>query len=353
MANWTDLFGTGTPTLATVLTTLNQPGSHTVISIDNTATLDSTAFGKLHKVSETSATFDITLPAASGNAGKRIGFLGDNTTNLTKAIRVLPASGTVDNQNWLMIVAERFVIVECDGTNWKIAAQNEFKLAANLEILISNAMSIATINEWLGYAPKNLGNKELTFNFNNGTGSPKTYTVTTAFLIKGYHNGLLNISGDMAFAAFTNAQGVYFDASGNETSIFKFEELRCRTYVQGFAGVIKGDANYNAVFFAINCPGYISIGYFAFGSTSTTKGLGIQAYYCQSIDIWNCTVADFFYAFQMAALCHLMSSDNRTLTTHTSQYGLVAGGNSAIGKYSTQPTGSVSNESATTGGVIR
>lgn len=67
--------------------------STNIVLVSGAVTLDSTAFGKIHSCSGTSANYTITLPTAVGSAGKMIAFKGEKVSALNKAI-TLDGSGS-------------------------------------------------------------------------------------------------------------------------------------------------------------------------------------------------------------------------------------------------------------------
>lgn len=91
--------------------------SRTEVSITGATTLTSSAFNKMHLCSGTSADYTVTLPAASGNAGKVIGFRMANA--LTKLV-TLDGNGseTIDGITTRILWSQESAILQCDGTGW-------------------------------------------------------------------------------------------------------------------------------------------------------------------------------------------------------------------------------------------
>jgi len=88
-----------------------------VVSITGTTTLTSNAFGQLHQCSGTSANYAVTLPAASGNAGKIISF--QMVSGLTKLVTITGnGSETIDDSNTRIMWANETAVLYCDGTAW-------------------------------------------------------------------------------------------------------------------------------------------------------------------------------------------------------------------------------------------
>ena len=91
------------------------------ILISDTATA---TIGRMHVCSGTSADYTVTLPAASGNTGKLIGFRMSNA--LTKLVTLDgSASETIDGSLTRVMWKDEVAILRCDGSNWaKIAGKS-------------------------------------------------------------------------------------------------------------------------------------------------------------------------------------------------------------------------------------
>lgn len=104
------------------------------VSITAAITLTSTAFGKMHKISDagTPADYTVTLPAASGNAGKIIGLrVAGNATKLF----TIDGNGseTIDGETVRVLWAGEVAILECDGTGWTKIAGKTIPMMCRLE----------------------------------------------------------------------------------------------------------------------------------------------------------------------------------------------------------------------------
>ena len=95
-----------------------------IVSVTGNVTLTSTAFGKLHVCTGTTADYTITLPAASGNTGKIITFQMSNA--LTKLVTLDGnASETIDGALTRIMWANEAATLYCNGTGWtKIAGKS-------------------------------------------------------------------------------------------------------------------------------------------------------------------------------------------------------------------------------------
>ena len=134
------------------------------VSITAATTLTSTAFGKMHVCSGTTADYTVGLPAVSGNAGKIIGFR--MASSLTKLI-TLDGNGTetIDGELIRTMWARETAILMCDGTEWiKIAGKSipfniRLQLQDNNDALdraqqiSSDAMTKVLHNEFLASVP--------------------------------------------------------------------------------------------------------------------------------------------------------------------------------------------------------
>lgn len=86
---------------------------------------------RMHTCSGTSADYTVTLPAASGNTGKLIGFR--MATGLTKLVTIDGnASETIDGATTRVMWAGESAILLCDGSNWFKVAGNTIPMATRL-----------------------------------------------------------------------------------------------------------------------------------------------------------------------------------------------------------------------------
>ena len=90
-----------------------------VVSITGGTTLTSSAVGRMHHCTGTSADYTVTLPAASGNAGKLIGFRMGSAAGLTKLVTLDGnASETIDGALTRVMFSQETALLFCDGSNW-------------------------------------------------------------------------------------------------------------------------------------------------------------------------------------------------------------------------------------------
>lgn len=134
---------------------LLSPLRQTEISVTDAVTA---TIGRMHLCSGTSADYTVTLPAASGNTGKMIGFRMSSA--LTKLVTLDGnSSETIDGAATRIMWAGETAILMCDGSNWfKIAgktipmkctlylnATNQlFDADTNTKILLAHSLSSGT-----------------------------------------------------------------------------------------------------------------------------------------------------------------------------------------------------------------
>ncbi len=113
------------------------------VSVTTTATL---TIGRMHVCSGTSADYTVTLPAASGNAGKLIGIR--MASGLTKLVTVDGnASETIDGATSRVMWAGESAILLCDGSNW-------FKIAGKSCPMLAVAAMVTGVSAPSGTATK-------------------------------------------------------------------------------------------------------------------------------------------------------------------------------------------------------
>jgi hypothetical protein len=111
------------------------------VSVTGVTTLNSTAFGKLHQCSGTSADYAVTLPAVSGNGGKVIAF--QMSTALTKLVTITGSgTETIDGSNTRIMWAGETATLYCDGTSWTKIGGKTIPMVAGQTV--STTQSVAT-----------------------------------------------------------------------------------------------------------------------------------------------------------------------------------------------------------------
>ena len=102
---------------------------NTEVAISGTTTLTSTAFGKNHIITG-GADYTVTLPAASGNSGKIIGFRVTGS-----ALFTIKASGSelIDGENERVMWKDESAVLLCDGSGWTKVAGKSIPFVINGE----------------------------------------------------------------------------------------------------------------------------------------------------------------------------------------------------------------------------
>lgn len=118
--------------------------NYTEVSITEAASLDASAFGKMHVCTGTSVDYTIDLPAASGNAGRIIGFRMSSA--LTKLV-TLDASGgeLIDGITTRIMWASEVAILMCDGVGWIKVGGKSIPMQCTLDL---GATSILAVNTY-------------------------------------------------------------------------------------------------------------------------------------------------------------------------------------------------------------
>lgn len=111
-------FSAGTQTVSVVADALAQGVSGAFGMYETSVTGTATAaIGTMHVCSGTTSDYTVTLPAASGNAGRLIGFR--MASGLTKLVTIDGnASETIDGAATRIMWAGESAILLCDGSNW-------------------------------------------------------------------------------------------------------------------------------------------------------------------------------------------------------------------------------------------
>jgi hypothetical protein len=116
-------------------------GNGSDVSVTGAVTLTSSAFGKMHVCTGTSADYTVTLPSPSGNTGRMIAFR--MSASLTKFVTLSTPSGAIDGVSTRVMWAQETAILYCDGTNWTKVSGKSRPLMASGEngagVTVSNA----------------------------------------------------------------------------------------------------------------------------------------------------------------------------------------------------------------------
>lgn len=220
---------------------------------------------------------------------------------------------------------------------------NTTKLLVSVNVNITAGMTAAQIQALIDAQPKNLNGYNISFLF-----ADATYTLTSQLLFNGFKGGTVFIKGNTGESGLHTNQAVVLD--GSASSLYPIAIYNCdRVDISNIKVMIKTDAASWAGIICYQTRYLYVTGCYILGN-GTTYGHGIlllgstasidTSYFSNTLNgIWTST-------------SHVYSNGNDDTGTAPA-YGLASTAGSTIGKNGTQPAGSTSNESATTGGVIR
>jgi hypothetical protein len=213
------------------------------------------------------------------------------------------------------------------------------------------SMSTATIQSILNHIPRYIPyGITLTVQFNDGT-----YTLTAPLTITGFFGGgQLNIQGNISEAnatALHTTQSVFLDFSGQSpcNGLYISGNSVLNIFVKNFK-IAVSSANDNNGILAIDNSCQLTIDYNYIYGTAITEGRGIS-FVRNSGWAVNNYVSTLLYG--ITAVQAFVASRTNDDTGTSPAYGLYATRAAVIGKDSTQPTGSTSDEITDSGGVIR
>ncbi len=101
--------------------------------------------GAMHHCTGTSADYTVTLPAASGNAGKMLGFRMGPVAALSKLVTLDGNSTeTIDGATTRIMWADETAILLCDGSNWFKVAGKSIPMFCLMHRSAANQTGVAT-----------------------------------------------------------------------------------------------------------------------------------------------------------------------------------------------------------------
>lgn len=202
----------------------------TLVSITGATVLTSTAFGKVHVCTGTSADYDLTLPTAAGSTGQRITIKG--AAALTKVVTVLcNGAETIDGYTTRKLSTNGLFVVMSDGTNWVMV--NEVGSWIPFPGHNSTGFSASpTVAAKFFRVGKNAVYEYFCVGF--GTSNATTYTVAAPFPAKAAKDEMCYIAnsgtiavgrytmtaGSATITLFSTLAGNAFTASGNKLARF-------------------------------------------------------------------------------------------------------------------------------------
>lgn len=121
---------TGFPTYDLFSTLVNSP-----VSVTGTTSLTSSAQGKLHICSGTSANYTISLPTSGMSTNGIITFQMASIANLSKLVTLDAGSGkTIDGSQTRIMWADETAILKWDGSNWQKLAGKSIPMIGHMSI---------------------------------------------------------------------------------------------------------------------------------------------------------------------------------------------------------------------------
>lgn len=91
---------------------------NSTVTIGSTITLTSGSFGKIHVCTGTASNYTITLPSPTGNSGRFIGFLMDNSLTQMVTISTGSVGDSIDGAASHVLWKNETAILMTNGTNW-------------------------------------------------------------------------------------------------------------------------------------------------------------------------------------------------------------------------------------------
>lgn len=247
----------------------------------------------------------------------------------------------------ILIIDGEIAHVTDTSLNTSVANAGGGGLTTNTTIDLLVADSTAAKQAKIDAVPKNAsGAYTTTFTFADGT-----HTETGTLTFEGFTYPIVIQGNDSDLAGLNTSQSVTIDASIVDAGAIKITD--CSNVSVKFLKIIIPDSasTTSRGVWAVNCSYIdISFNYIAgSGKTNTSRGLnltGCGSAYMQNNYVDNVNVGIESY------ISMLFSNINDDTST-APNYGLFASGGGVVGKNGTQPTGTISNEGTSTGGVIR
>lgn len=219
------------------------------------------------------------------------------------------------------------------------------------EINFNNGMTAAAMQVMISACHKCIPyGSALSFQFADGN-----YTMTSALTWGGFYGGgTLEIKGNLGDGtALSTTQSVYLDFSGQDCDGLKIDACRLKHIrFRNLKIRVKSTVGNNNAMYVTNSPCYT---YFQYGyilGTGATKSAAFDTNIFSITDIFKTYFSNIQVAIFSENLGHVYSRENDD-TGVLPQYGLYANRGGLIAKNSTQPAGSVANETIVSGGEIR
>lgn len=269
LGKWTLTSGSFVDVLASAATASSSSSGgdllSTLLQAEISVTAGSTAtLGAMHVCSGTTADYTVTLPAASGNAGKMVGLRMDPA--LTKLVTIDGnASETIDGATTRVMWAGETAILHCNGTSWtkiagksipmicKLAPTGTQSSTANTEVKISLSSAV----------------------FDNASmGNTSTYRITCR------RTGTYNLHAAIMYVASGGANSVQIRVYKNGGTLYFQPHARTESSINFMAEASKKA-------FAVTAADYFELYSYLSAATGTTDvSLGLTSMTLEEIITW-------------------------------------------------------------------
>jgi hypothetical protein len=225
--------------------------------------------------------------------------------------------------------------------------RRQTKITANTTVNLNATMSAATIQGLINAVPKNLGTHTLTIKFGAGT-----YNLDNHITLSGFYNGIMYVMGNTVTWNMHDDQDTILDFTSNSTSGLLLDRLSAKCYVISLKLMLNPTASNVYGIHVETSPGYMALYYNYISGSVDTAGEAVHVSASGTVAVKDTYLEGFYAGIRSQYSSGVLSLHNLSKTNQP-KYGLLAADNGSIGKSSSQPTGSVANEAALGGGVIR
>jgi len=215
-------------------------------------------------------------------------------------------------------------------------------------INFNNSMTATEIQDEINavsrYIPPNIA---ITFQFADGT-----YNLDNQLVFNGFFGGgVLNIYGKVSEgdSLHTN-QAVHLNFNNDTTGLWIYGCFLSQFRVQNLK--VTCDDGYNCLYLLQNEYGIVLSNYFIHNGNSSSASAGIHAVGNGTTRVRNNYFSGNYMGIYSNHASYIYSEINDDTGTQP-KYGLLARLSGVIGKASTQPAGSISNENIASGGIVR
>lgn len=228
--------------------------------------------------------------------------------------------------------------------NWKAFEPSDIMETKNRTITVSNTMTTAEIQSAIDGIKRNLGGRDISFVFNNGT-----YTLSQRLVFSGFYNGILLVYGeDGVTSSKSTSQNCYIDSSAVTNIQFYFFHCDAKIYFSN----IKLKYTANNSYYGVKATGCKELCvYGCYFTTTTTTGNAVGSDGNSYLSIYGNYFTYGNSAVRSGGGSHVWIYTS-TSTGSLPSYAVVAMHGARIHVTGTGPTGSTANNSAYGGGLI-